>query len=80
MLVTHSMQAHLVFLGISEVVGVVCSVRDRREYELVVRVRFTGAEADARTVSSSELPSGAARFFPLGSLGGSFIVSGAEAG
>jgi hypothetical protein len=55
----------------------VISVRERREYALVVLDRLLVVLEDeevATAVSSSELVSGSARFFPFGSRGGSWIV------
>jgi hypothetical protein len=61
--------SHRVFLGMVEDEDDVSLVCERREYEMVL-----GRFADG--ASSSELGSGAARFFPFGSGTGSLIVRG----
>lgn len=64
---------YLVFLVISRGSDKVISVLERREYALLVRKRLLVDEEET-AFSSSEMLSGKARFFPLGSRGGSWIV------
>jgi hypothetical protein len=68
-------QAYRDFLGISRGSDNVLSVLERSEYDVVF-----GRLKDVVASSSSEFPSGTARFFPFGSRTGSLIVRGAAGG